>query len=516
MVKTIKDIIKEEIQDFVTATDTEVDTDTETYLNDNFWKWFGNSKVVNPDGSPMIVYHGTGTDFNVFEKGDIGFHFGTKKAAVSRLRTKKIYGEKRLFKGVYLKIENPLRMPDMGGWGADYVANELVRMKILKPDDLDVNTKWKELTTKYGYNKTSNWNYEAANRELRKYVVDKIKEKGYDGIRYINNNEDKGSLSWVVFEPMQIKSAEDNNGEFSSTNPDITKEGVTDTNAVLKEQTKIYNLQNLADIAAKQSGYDRDILLGMLQDAFREGDEEVKELFQGMVGAEIFIVSRGRYSFAEIFEEEENVQGIDNSFVDKVFNAYFEEGVADKYAEKQFNIPDTTATADVKARGELQKEEDKPAAYVQDGAENVSIYKNPISLSNFDNNVRAISDDNGDLYVAQKNGFFNHGKMGNVLFPELGKWVISDTGVYASPNKYVLLQRIGEKNKFGLSDSSAGYAEREPEQKIIDNLLLKAERKNPQYDFYNEYYQDLEDDTLSEFQKEIQNIVREEIIQKIG
>ena len=45
-----------------------------------FKKWFGNwqknpnkaSKVVNADGTPKIVYHGTGDDFTVFRPGIAG------------------------------------------------------------------------------------------------------------------------------------------------------------------------------------------------------------------------------------------------------------------------------------------------------------------------------------------------------------------------------------------------------------------------------------------------------------
>ena len=33
-----------------------------------FKKWFGDSKVVNEDGSPMVVYHGTGAQFTEFKK----------------------------------------------------------------------------------------------------------------------------------------------------------------------------------------------------------------------------------------------------------------------------------------------------------------------------------------------------------------------------------------------------------------------------------------------------------------
>jgi hypothetical protein len=36
-------------------------------LNDNFWKWFGNSKVVDNNGNPQIFYHGTDAYFNEFK-----------------------------------------------------------------------------------------------------------------------------------------------------------------------------------------------------------------------------------------------------------------------------------------------------------------------------------------------------------------------------------------------------------------------------------------------------------------
>ncbi len=39
----------------------------------NFWRWFGNSKVVDGDGKPLVVYHGTTADFEAFSKEKIGF-----------------------------------------------------------------------------------------------------------------------------------------------------------------------------------------------------------------------------------------------------------------------------------------------------------------------------------------------------------------------------------------------------------------------------------------------------------
>jgi len=44
-------------------------------LNDNFWVWFGNSKVIKDD-VPMIVYHGTKQTFNIFDEKKIGWGTG--------------------------------------------------------------------------------------------------------------------------------------------------------------------------------------------------------------------------------------------------------------------------------------------------------------------------------------------------------------------------------------------------------------------------------------------------------
>lgn len=47
----------------------------------NFKEWFGDSKVVDENGEPLVVYHGTGADFNEFKLDDNGLaFFGTEKA----------------------------------------------------------------------------------------------------------------------------------------------------------------------------------------------------------------------------------------------------------------------------------------------------------------------------------------------------------------------------------------------------------------------------------------------------
>lgn len=55
-----------------------------------FRTWFGASKVVDADGRPLVVHHGTSrrfTEFRPSPKAHLGFHFGTEAAARQKLAT---------------------------------------------------------------------------------------------------------------------------------------------------------------------------------------------------------------------------------------------------------------------------------------------------------------------------------------------------------------------------------------------------------------------------------------------
>lgn len=45
-------------------------------LNDNFWRWFGSSKVVDRKGNPQIVYHGGADGIEAFDPAAIGRSYG--------------------------------------------------------------------------------------------------------------------------------------------------------------------------------------------------------------------------------------------------------------------------------------------------------------------------------------------------------------------------------------------------------------------------------------------------------
>lgn len=197
-----------------------------------FSRWFGDSKVVDAQGEPLVVWHGHRKNVDVFHEFDpervvdIGFHFGTKRAAEE-------FGTVRPF---YLSLQNPLRLDDPGDWlsgtfsryGGVPVLDLLAwagvidepeyetaynKIQVLKRESLDNNF----------HNGSRGW---TLLRAAQSAIIARLLEKhGYDGIVYKNETESKGSTSWIALRPEQIKSADDNIGTYDPQSPDIRKNG---------------------------------------------------------------------------------------------------------------------------------------------------------------------------------------------------------------------------------------------------------------------------------------------------
>lgn len=79
-------------------------------LNDNFWKWFGDSKIIE-NNKPKILYHGSNENFYIFDINKIGYgsgnygHYGYGFYFSDDIREAKTYGNNIL--ECYLKITNP-------------------------------------------------------------------------------------------------------------------------------------------------------------------------------------------------------------------------------------------------------------------------------------------------------------------------------------------------------------------------------------------------------------------------
>jgi SAM-dependent methyltransferase len=154
-------------------------------------RWFGDSKVVDASGDPMVVYHGTSKDkpFSSFTRNAQGTWFTSDPEAASSYATtndsqKVVYEDGRYVSKntsaqvfpVYLSIKNPLKVEG------------------------EVLEKWRKSV-----------NYRAANKML----VGDAKYRGYDGLMF-------GEGVFVAFEPTQIKSAIGNKGTFDPKDSNIT------------------------------------------------------------------------------------------------------------------------------------------------------------------------------------------------------------------------------------------------------------------------------------------------------
>ena len=155
-------------------------TDSKAFKN-----WFGDSKVVNEDGSPKVVYHGTTAEFTEFKpstSGEYGYgiYLGDNRGQAS------FYGDNVM--EVYAKIQNPFYVDK-----TDYIDMTL-------EEEYDVE-------------------FEDFEPIGPRVVNDRLIEKGYDGIIATGINGVEQQI--IAFSPTQIKSATDNVGTFDPANPDI-------------------------------------------------------------------------------------------------------------------------------------------------------------------------------------------------------------------------------------------------------------------------------------------------------
>lgn len=163
-----------------------------------FKSWFGKSKVVDEQGNPRVMYHGTkGNDFSTFDPhiyGDTGLIFTAPDAA-----TVDKFAGSELGSRVYplfVRAERPF----------DYRSAADV-------DALLVRVGKKSFTEQSIRGlKNGDWRFFEDPE-----VVDAIKELGFDGIWM----SEEGAPTLAVFSEGQLKSATGNRGTFDANNPDI-------------------------------------------------------------------------------------------------------------------------------------------------------------------------------------------------------------------------------------------------------------------------------------------------------
>jgi len=168
-----------------------------------FKEWFNDSKIVDENNKPLVLYHGTNAEFTEFKRrrGDIGIHLGTIDQANDRIKFKQVMGnsiEGQNIIPVYLAIKHPLRLGDSGLWNYENMGDALKNAREFSKSEI-INAK----------NLTG----------IRKL----LQKKGYDGIVYRNTGEVPGMAEAFAEEQRLFK---------------IAQGVVGFTNAVTSEQQK--------------------------------------------------------------------------------------------------------------------------------------------------------------------------------------------------------------------------------------------------------------------------------------
>jgi len=202
-----------------------------------FKAWFGDSKIVDSSGNPLVMYHGTNADVSEFRPYS---HFGTSQAANDRYQALSDFSENVVGRDpgpfnvvpVYIKMENPLRLPDLASindqTGEPFTEEELDEIKNSDPDS-DDEIPWarawegeEDLSLTLLEQGVINID-EFEEHRLSHKVLEYLKELGYDGIVYENSVEDPGNDSYIVFDPSSVKSATGNDGKFDPGQKPIRK-----------------------------------------------------------------------------------------------------------------------------------------------------------------------------------------------------------------------------------------------------------------------------------------------------
>lgn len=146
-----------------------------------FREWFGESKVVDEQGAPLVVYHGTSGDFDGFRAPDAGggIFFSTDPQRAGLFAGTPDDGAPAVVP-VRLQIENPMVVDGSGN---------------LKPDDVAA-------------------------------LIQQAKAAGHDGLAIQRHNDwllgPSEGTTFVAFKPEQAKSAIGNSGKFDPNSPSLT------------------------------------------------------------------------------------------------------------------------------------------------------------------------------------------------------------------------------------------------------------------------------------------------------
>jgi len=186
--------------------------------NPKFQKWFGNSKVVDENGNPLVVYHGTKAfdEYGDKEGEAIRQFAGFPNWFAEEPYTASGYaGAEGTMYPVYLSIKKPLTITNF-----DMNDDAKAAYALAKQLGVDIPTLYLPKDAK-AYNVVSSPQF-----------VEAAQKAGYDGIKVKEGDYN----TYAAFDPIQIKSATGNTGEFSLESPEIDQMKMPKSVAEVKQK----------------------------------------------------------------------------------------------------------------------------------------------------------------------------------------------------------------------------------------------------------------------------------------
>jgi hypothetical protein len=202
-------------------------TDTEA-----FRRWFGDSRVVDAEGRPRVLYHGTGDDFTVVKPypwdGPWSFHKCThpKRKRYPRLRMVYLTSDPELASGFALaagfvgKKEHQATLPLFVKASKLLVVEGTEGLAVREAELLGAQ--------RYIHRLSGLWSSEESELRWAFYIT--AGGRGYDGVVFPGVHDHPGTLKtkspsdiYAFFETASFKSALSNNGAFDPNDPDICR-----------------------------------------------------------------------------------------------------------------------------------------------------------------------------------------------------------------------------------------------------------------------------------------------------
>jgi hypothetical protein len=203
-----------------------------------FKTWFGDwendpenaSKVVDENGEPLIVYHGTEREFTIYSNDkqpntmgkSVGYYFTPQKG------TARSYSFNQNYHAVFLNVRNLVKLERFSN-DDDFI--KLLGNDLLKATGLpDRAQSWFFFKDGEAYR---DWKFDNVGTTVKNLSI----QKGIDGYTF----PERDYTTYVVFNPEQIKLADGTNTTFDPNNPDIR---FADGGAVLEKPFEKWFLES--------------------------------------------------------------------------------------------------------------------------------------------------------------------------------------------------------------------------------------------------------------------------------